>query len=88
MANLDTRSKRASSAQMLLPFVLALPAPDGTIGQADRQHAIWTYSGIVSVVIAIKAFVAGARTLAFSAEARSLSFAAGERETDFTVEAR
>jgi len=88
MTNLDTRSKRASSAQVLQPFGLALPAPDGTIGQADRQHIVWVYSGIISTVIAIKAFVAGARTLAFSAEGRTLSFTADERETDFTVEAR
>ncbi|HXG36513.1 MAG TPA: hypothetical protein VNL15_06065 [Dehalococcoidia bacterium] len=46
MANLDTRSKRASSVQVLSPWVLAPPAPDGLIGQGDRQHIAWTYSGI------------------------------------------
>lgn len=70
MANLDTRSKRASSAQMLAPYILALPAPDGTIDQGDRQHAAWTYSGIVALIVAVKAFVAGARTTDFTVEAR------------------
>ncbi len=46
MANLDTRSKRASSVQVLSPWALAPPAPDGLIDRADRQHIAWTYSGI------------------------------------------
>lgn len=46
MANLDTRSKRASSVQIVATFNLAPPLPDGTIAQADRQHIAWTYSGI------------------------------------------
>lgn len=49
MANLDNRSKRASSVGILLPFLLAVPAPDGTIAQADRQHAAHTYSGIAAL---------------------------------------
>lgn len=47
MANLDTRSKRASSVQVLSPWVLAPPAPDGLIDGGDRQHIAWTYSGIL-----------------------------------------
>ena len=46
MANLDSRSKRASSVGILLSFILALVLPDGTIAQADRQHIAWSYSGI------------------------------------------
>lgn len=46
MANLDNTSKRRSSVQILAPWQLAPPAPDGTIAQADRQHIPWTYSGI------------------------------------------
>jgi|SRR3990167_7407597 len=49
MANLDTRSKRASSVQILVPWVLAPLLPDGTIAQGDRQHIAWTYSGILAV---------------------------------------
>ena len=48
MANLDTRSKRASSVQMLVPSLAAPVLPDGTIGQGDRQHIAWTYSGILA----------------------------------------
>jgi hypothetical protein len=46
MANLDTRSKRASSVQILTPTTLAPVAPDGAMGQGDRQHVAWSYSGI------------------------------------------
>lgn len=43
---IDTRSKRASAVGLLLPFLLAPPAPDGTIEQRDRQHAAHAYSGV------------------------------------------
>ncbi len=48
MANLDTRSKRASSVGIALPFILAPVLPDGTIAQGDRQHTAWSYSGILA----------------------------------------
>jgi hypothetical protein len=48
MADLDTRSKRASSVQVLGPATLTPVLPDGTIGQGDRQHIAWTYSGIAA----------------------------------------
>jgi len=48
MANLDSRSKRASSVNILLPVVLAPVLPDGAISQADRQHIAWSYSGIAA----------------------------------------
>ena len=50
---IDTRSKRASSVGILLPFVLAPPLPDGTISQGDRQHAAWSYSGILSIAVTV-----------------------------------
>ena len=28
--------------------MLALVLPDGTIGQGDRQHSAWAYSGILA----------------------------------------
>jgi len=45
MANLDTRSKRASSVA-LFGLLLAPAFPDGAIGQGDRQHIAFSYSGI------------------------------------------
>jgi len=48
MADLDTRSKRASSVQVLAPATLSLVLPDGTIGLGDRQHIAWSYSGIAA----------------------------------------
>lgn len=48
IGDLNTRSKRASSVGILLPFVLAPPLPDGLIDAADRQHIADTYSGILA----------------------------------------
>ena len=45
---MNTRSKRASSVALLLPFLLAPIAPDGTLDQGDRQHGAHTYSGILA----------------------------------------
>lgn len=44
---MDTRSKRASSAQMLLQFILTPVFADATLDQADRQHTAHTYSGVL-----------------------------------------
>lgn len=48
MADLDTRSKRASSVNFEKPYALALVLPDGSFGQDDRQHSAWSYSGILA----------------------------------------
>ena len=48
MADLDTRSKRASSVQILKPYALDLVLPDGALDQGDRQHIPWAYSGILA----------------------------------------
>lgn len=45
----DSRSKRASSVQILMPWVIAPVLPDGTISQADRQHIAYAYSGILAI---------------------------------------
>ena len=45
MANLDTRTKRASSVGHLIPSTLAPPLPDGTISVNDRRHIPWSYDG-------------------------------------------
>jgi hypothetical protein len=52
MANLDTRSKRASSVQILLTFISATVLPDGAISTADRAHILGLYSGILANSIA------------------------------------
>ncbi len=41
---IDTPTKRRSA---LLEGIF--PVPDGTIGAADRQQAIWYYAGILAV---------------------------------------
>lgn len=57
MANLDSRSKRASSVGLLLPFVLTPVLPDGTLSAGDRQHIAFTYSGILAGAQAALGFV-------------------------------
>lgn len=57
MANLDSRSKRASSVGLLMPFLLAPPLPDGTLAAGDRQHSAFTYSGILASGAVALAFV-------------------------------
>ena len=46
MADLDSRSKRASSVNILMPFDMAPILADGTLDQGDRQHIAFSYSGI------------------------------------------
>jgi len=48
MANLDTRSKRASSVGIALAFILSPPLPDAALSQGDRQHIAVSYSGILA----------------------------------------
>lgn len=47
MANLDSRSKRASSVA-LFGLISAPVLPDGTLDQGDRQHVAFSYSGILA----------------------------------------
>ena len=63
MADLDSRTKRASSVQMLVFSILAPVLPDGTIAQADRQHIIHTYSGILATENVIDEGISPARAL-------------------------
>jgi hypothetical protein len=63
---IDTRSKRASSVNVALPFRLTMPLPDGTIGAGDRQHMSFSYSGIsaaasVSIQPGVRIYKADAR---------------------------
>lgn len=46
MANLDTTSKRRSSAQLLVRALLHPPLADGALTVGDRGHMIHVYSGI------------------------------------------
>ena len=72
MANLDTRSKRASSVGFWKPYALALPLPDGSIGQGDRQHSAWDYSGILAAVVAPPSFPGGNATAVLFRDKRAI----------------
>ena len=56
MANLDNTSKRRSSVRILMPFDMSPPAPDGTLGQGDRQHIALSYSGILAAGAVVVSF--------------------------------
>jgi hypothetical protein len=45
---MDTAAKRYSAMATMLPGRVALPIPDGTIAQADRQTIALMYSGILA----------------------------------------
>jgi hypothetical protein len=45
---IDTAAKRSSSLDHEEPWQFCAPIPDGAIGQGDRQHSIWSYSGILA----------------------------------------
>lgn len=47
----DTRNKRSSAINIASPWRSMLPLPDGTIDQADRQHAALHYSGILAGLV-------------------------------------
>ena len=52
---IDTRNKRSSAIFIGSPWRGMLPLPDGTIGQADRQHAAFLYSGILAAIVSEQA---------------------------------
>lgn len=75
---LDTRPKRASALSALRSWVIAPVLPDGTIGQGDRQHIAWMYSGILAgeagpVVLLPDVIVATNRMLTARRTARSVT---------------
>jgi hypothetical protein len=46
---IDTRNKRSSAINITSPWRSKLPLADGTVAQADRQHAGLHYEGILAV---------------------------------------
>ena len=47
MADADTAAKRLSMLDWCSsPYGVALPFPDGAVAVGDRQHLLWSYSGI------------------------------------------
>ena len=56
MADLDTAAKRNSGLDHEEVWQWGTPIPDGAIGQGDRQHSIWSYSGILSSLVVVTPF--------------------------------
>lgn len=45
---IDTENKRAGAASQMLTFLTILPAPDGTVDDADRSQVGDVYPGIAT----------------------------------------
>lgn len=43
--SINTPAKRSSALDHEEVWASGMPLPDGAVGQGDRQHLIWTYSG-------------------------------------------
>ena len=68
---IDTNNDKLSLISMLKPWEVPIPQPSGdsTIDQADKQHLIWGYSGVlwavpvVSVVNPVRRFIVNVNRL-------------------------
>jgi hypothetical protein len=74
---IDTATKRASVLHLSRAF--ALPVPDGSIINGDRQHLGWAYSGISTMVVLPSADPNPRRTLIVPLENRSLNVSLEDR---------
>lgn len=85
---IDTRSKRASAVQVIAPWQLAPVLPDGTIGQLDRQHCVWVYSGILATVVVVVpiALTLNPRSESLTLSARSETLTLNSRSETLTLE--
>jgi len=61
---IDTAAKRSSALDHEEIYQFAAPLPDGTIGQGDRQHSIWSYSGILAAAPGGAVLISQFRTIA------------------------
>ena len=50
---IDTAAKRSSCLDFEEVWTAGIPLPDGAVGQADRQHLLWSYSGILVSAVEI-----------------------------------
>lgn len=60
---IDTAQKRSSAIGLGQPYIVILPTPDGSVSQADRQDAAFSYSGILAGA-AVEAAISKILTLA------------------------
>ena len=58
---IDTAGKRSSCLDYEEVWTAGIPLPDGSVSQADRQHLLWSYSGILVSPVAVS--VPGLATL-------------------------
>lgn len=45
---INTRNRRSSAINPQCPWRGQWPAPDSALDQADRQHSLWSYAGILA----------------------------------------
>lgn len=81
---------RQSAMQILRPYEISLPPPDGTISQEDRQSIVWTYAGILAPIarlatgILLATFVGKIAEAAFAGKLSEIAFAGKLSEASFT----
>jgi hypothetical protein len=78
----DTRNKRASAINLMLPWRGQLPAPDGSIDISDRAQLVYLYAGIDAEEIEVPA---GRVTVTFSARRPRATFTAKTPAATFTA---
>ena len=79
----DTAAKRRSSASSRrMPWMRRFGiAPDGSIGQADRQQGPWVYSGILA-----ESVVVSGPQIEFRMQEQRFEFAMQEQRFEFAIE--
>lgn len=83
---IDTRNKRASILGVGLAAALALPAPDGAVVEADRQHVGFAYAAATGGAVVVEptphAFAGGVlRTRIYAGGMTAAHYAGGEVRT-------
>lgn len=86
---IDTAAKRSSCLDHEEVWQFGMPLPDGAIGQGDRQHLVWTYSGILAGVVVLgdpdAIWNAANRGLTWTADNRPLTWTAANRPLTWTA---
>lgn len=54
---IDTAAKRLSALDFEEVWAEAIPNPDGSVGQGDRLHLVWSYCGILMGGVSVKGAV-------------------------------
>ncbi len=88
---IDSKTKRINTIRMLGPFMIhAIPVPDGTIAQIDRQHVAGSYGGILSSlgIVPLYNYIVKSKVFNFLVKDRTFNRTVNSRKRHFTVISR